>query len=448
MATKFTAVVALTSLAVGLLGGSAFTHTARADYSAGPNGSCGTASPCLTESNTSSGPGVKSTSNRGNGLLATTKALGSTSTNGGSALVGQDLQATSGDGLFNFGVNGTSVNGTGVQGSGATAGVSGVNTSATGVGVLASSTNANGLLFEGSGKGVGTGKPVFTITPYGIMTLGDPTPGYGSGGITVNSYCGNSEPMFGGYDQHGFAMNIDGCGNLYTLGSVAGITSVQTNTVQGFNGNPVVVNPMLQASAGLSSEFGGYQGTNYTAMDDAGVTWLYQGYSTTSGKYSVEMGDSGSVYARIFITMLSPRVAQKTSTGSRVDTYTPQITQPTLEDFGEAQLSNGVADVALDTKFIAAIDNTTRYIVTLTPEGDCRGLYVAQRTPSGFTVRESQGGRSSIAFSYRIVAKPLGDNAARLATSALPYGFDHRVPPPAMRRPPQRGAVVPRSHTR
>ena len=81
------------------------------------------------------------------------------------------------------------------------------------------------------------------------------------------------------------------------------------------------------------------------------------------------------------------------------------------------------------------MDSTTKYFVTLTPEGDCRGLYVAQRDAARFVVRELQGGRSSIAFTYRIVAKPLGNNSARLPLSTLPYGFEQKVPAPAIHRP-------------
>ena len=50
----------------------------------------------------------------------------------------------------------------------------------------------------------------------------------------------------------------------------------------------------------------------------------------------------------------------------------------------------------------------------ITPEGDTRGLFVAARTPGAFSVRETMGGRSSIAFGYRIVAHPFGVNEPRL----------------------------------
>ena len=117
--------------------------------------------------------------------------------------------------------------------------------------------------------------------------------------------------------------------------------------------------------------------------------------------------------------------------GRRMVTYAAQTTEPTVEDYGEAQLVNGVAHVALESRFASKIDGTRSYLVFLTPEDDNRGLYVTNRTPRGFMVREAQGGRSSIGFMYRIVAKPFGVDAARLpmvdmpgapAQSEMPHG--------------------------
>jgi hypothetical protein len=95
-------------------------------------------------------------------------------------------------------------------------------------------------------------------------------------------------------------------------------------------------------------------------------------------------------------------------------TYAAQAAEPVTEDTGEAQLIAGSAYVKLDAAFSNATDHARGYIVTLTPEGDSRGLYVAQRTPHGFTVRETQQGRSNVAFAYRITAHPYGVAAARL----------------------------------
>jgi hypothetical protein len=94
--------------------------------------------------------------------------------------------------------------------------------------------------------------------------------------------------------------------------------------------------------------------------------------------------------------------------------YAPRETVPTMEDLGEGQLTRGRAVVTLEPRFASAIDQHANYLVFLTPEGDCRGLYVAQKTGSAFTVQELQGGRSTLQFDYRIVAKPYGDDASRL----------------------------------
>ena len=86
----------------------------------------------------------------------------------------------------------------------------------------------------------------------------------------------------------------------------------------------------------------------------------------------------------------------------------------------DVPLVRGSAFIALDPKFANVIDTRTTYLVSVTPEGDCRGLYVAQRSASGFAVRELQGGSANVGFEYRIVAKPFGVQAKRLPMTTLP----------------------------
>ena len=98
----------------------------------------------------------------------------------------------------------------------------------------------------------------------------------------------------------------------------------------------------------------------------------------------------------------------------RVLAYGSMASRPTLDDIGEAQLHSGAATVALDPAFANAIDQRAGYVVLLTPEGDTAGLYVAQRSPGSFVVRETARGRGSVDFAYRIVAHPYGAAAPRL----------------------------------
>ncbi len=75
-----------------------------------------------------------------------------------------------------------------------------------------------------------------------------------------------------------------------------------------------------------------------------------------------------------------------------------------FEDFGSAQLSGGSAVVTLDPDFIQTVNTEREYMVIPVPNGECKGLYVTNKTATSFEVRELGGGTSSIHFDYRIVA--------------------------------------------
>ncbi|HMD02953.1 MAG TPA: hypothetical protein VKG44_08300 [Candidatus Baltobacteraceae bacterium] len=127
----------------------------------------------------------------------------------------------------------------------------------------------------------------------------------------------------------------------------------------------------------------------------------------------------------------------RTRSGAVGRTYAPASTVRTIEDFGSGQIVNGSGVVQIDPTFGELGDGA--YEVFLTPKGDSRGLYVSGETATSFVVRESQGGRSTLAFDYRIVAKQYGHSAERasLARSTRDFG----EPPP--RNPLANGANVP-----
>ena len=86
-----------------------------------------------------------------------------------------------------------------------------------------------------------------------------------------------------------------------------------------------------------------------------------------------------------------------------------------FEDFGSEHLSNGVAVIQLEPDYAQTINSKLEYHVFLTPNGDCKGLYVTRKTESSFEVREMGGGSSSIEFDYRIVALRKDYENVRLA---------------------------------
>ena len=104
-----------------------------------------------------------------------------------------------------------------------------------------------------------------------------------------------------------------------------------------------------------------------------------------------------------------------TQNGSRqVETYSVQSAENWLEDYGSGQLNHGSVTVNLDPTFADTVNTGVEFHVFLTPGGDCKGLYVTNKTASSFEVHELGGGTTSIPFDYKIVAKRRGHETERL----------------------------------
>jgi hypothetical protein len=129
-------------------------------------------------------------------------------------------------------------------------------------------------------------------------------------------------------------------------------------------------------------------------------------------------------------------VAVKDSRGAYRQLFCMESPENWFEDFGEAELVNGKAQIKLDPQF-ASLVKTRGYHVFLSPYGDCRGLYVSARSATGFSVREQQRGGSTLQFSYRIVARRKDVAAERLPKidPPRPPVLETIRPEPRSRRP-------------
>jgi hypothetical protein len=99
--------------------------------------------------------------------------------------------------------------------------------------------------------------------------------------------------------------------------------------------------------------------------------------------------------------------------GTRRRLYCVESPEEWFEDFGAADLVGGRATVAFEKTFAPLVVRKD-YHVFLTPEGDCRGLYVRRKTQGGFEVRELQNGKGTLRFSYRVVLRRRDSNGKRL----------------------------------
>ena len=122
-------------------------------------------------------------------------------------------------------------------------------------------------------------------------------------------------------------------------------------------------------------------------------------------------------------------LAVKTVDQRQVGLYAVQSSENWIEDFGSGALVNGVARVNIDPQFARTVTADASYHVFLTPNGDCEGLYVTQKSAGSFEVHELKGGQSNVQFDYRIVAHRKGYETARLPD--LTTKFQRKVRPPA-----------------
>jgi hypothetical protein len=120
-----------------------------------------------------------------------------------------------------------------------------------------------------------------------------------------------------------------------------------------------------------------------------------------------------------FTVMGTKSVAVPFADGSHRRLYCMESPEYWFEDFGEAKLVKGKAQIKLPRDFASAI-KADSYHVFVTPYGDSNGLYVSKRTRQGFVVEEQSRGKSNLLFSFRIVGKRKDVKAERFAKVSVP----------------------------
>ena len=139
-----------------------------------------------------------------------------------------------------------------------------------------------------------------------------------------------------------------------------------------------------------------------------------RGQSPSPNGYGVYSDGNMKVEGKFTCTGTKSAVV-KLKNGEGVSLYAVEASENWFEDFGSAKLKDGAAVVAIDPIYSETVNTEIDYHVFLTPRGECKGLYVTNQKGSSFDVRELNGGKSDIPFSYRIVAKRKGYEDVRLA---------------------------------
>ena len=335
-------------------------------------------------------------------------AFGGTVQSPGTGAGGDAIDARGGAGLSGAGGDGVvATGGNGVSG---------------GLGVSATGGNAfSGAAGSGiSGTG-GTG-PAGATGGVGVVGLGGPTSGSPARtGVGVHGESTSGTGLYG--------LSQSGAGAFGGSNSSIGVYA-NSNEDTGVFATAPRRGVWGRTATGIGvfgqvTNVGGF--AVYGAAPTAPDTWAgyFEGNVFVSG--GLAQGGSGPVTSLAQGRDGSPRTL-----------YSVDSAEPLVEDVGEGTLVGGKAQIKLDPELAAVVDGAA-YQVFLTPEGDCKGLYVTGKTLGGFEVYELQGGTSSLPFGYRVVARRMGAAGKRLERRGPPRRLGPRdLEPPRLPDVPTR----------
>jgi len=293
-----------------------------------------------------------------------------------------------------------------------------VGTSIAAVGVLGLGSNFAGVQGQMSGVGYGV---------YGNATAGGlGVFGQGNTSIGVFGFSSGSTAVFG--------QAINGAA---VAGLSNGGTALRGDTT---TGTGLVVTSATAIGATVSGATIGA----FVSSGNSGIAMFASNTNGTAGRFDGAVAVNGALTVLGDFTasgMKSAVVVAKDGATKRL--YCLESPDSWFEDVGEGRLVNGVAQITIDPDYLSVVDLTPTSPVFLTPQADCNGLFVAERTENGFVVRELRGGTSSISFTYRIMARRADIDAIRLDRSKAVQRANSVPTPRIEAAPPKPNLVTP-----
>ncbi len=173
----------------------------------------------------------------------------------------------------------------------------------------------------------------------------------------------------------------------------------------------------------------------------------YGGYFRTDGSaYAYVGGYQGGTAYKIEGTGSVSTIVEDEN-GNEVTMFAPENPEPVLTDHGQGKLENGKARIELDPtlKENIAVDEEHPLRVFVQVEGDCKGVYVTEKSKDGFTVVELQNGSSSVPFTYKVIANRADEkiefeNGEVMESDYEGLRFPPAMQPPEMQEVPSKGS--------
>jgi hypothetical protein len=326
-----------------------------------------------------------------------------------------DFAGVFGTGVYVTGVAGTSVRGPGVYGQMGEDPGSLFSSFPLNAGVLGASASGFGVMGWSSTTG---------IYGRGLQYIG--VSGASRDGVGVQGTAWRDGPAVLGRSANGSGiLGISG-----DLPAPLGVPGVNTSPgVFGTSDRQIGVVGTSNAFVGVYGFSSNYVGVIGQTANPNSVAGYFQG--NVAGYFQGNVLVSGNLTVGGVISPNPKLAVMPFPDGTHRALYCMESPEVWFEDFGAARLKRGRTVVKIDADF-AKVIKRGYYRVFVTPEGDCRGLYV-RRKPTSFEVRELAGGKSNVAFSYRIVGrrKDIGRHTRFAKIDARLAKIDTRLSLPA-----------------
>jgi len=325
----------------------------------------------------------------------------------------------------------------------------GYNVDASGTGLLASGGNYSGsYLTDGTGvagsgpDGVyGKGKDSDGTGVIGTGNDGDSTFTItgGSGGAFTGAY-----GVYGKVDNNSTGTGVVGVGN-----NIPSFSVTTTGSGGAFTGQEGVYGKGIAATGtgviGLGNNGAGYY--VYTGRGSGGAFTgnvcgvfgyasnssgdRYGGYFATGGGRYAYVGGRYSGTDRKIVGNGTVSTIVKNTNGEIVTLVCPEAPESLFQDYGIGQLVNGKAHITIDPDLAININVSPEHPlkVFITLEGDCKGVYVTNKSANGFDVIELQGGSASVPFSWQIVATRANEEYVTRDGTTEISDYSHRFQP-------------------
>ncbi|WP_152558150.1 autotransporter outer membrane beta-barrel domain-containing protein [Altibacter lentus] len=306
-------------------------------------------------------------------------------------------------------------------------------TSSTGGGVMALESGSGDAL---SGQNSGTGLGVFgyAANTHGMYA----TTAYTGGAFLTGGIIGWGSGLNGANGVLAVTDKIVSSASNMGLRAVSGsTTSISSSTVMnvGVNTNatdlalyalterPITSNgtteagrfqsnytgdPLLPDSRDPRAQLAGYVTNTTTPIGNQNVYYggyFYSGGSNSNSSYAYAGARIGGTNYKIIGNGTVSTIVDGEGDTKKV-MFAPEAPEVLFEDYGTGQLVNGTASISIDPIFSKniVVDASHPLKVFIQLEGDCNGVYVTNKSATGFVVNELQGGTANVPFSWHIVA--------------------------------------------